>query len=45
LASVPAASAKRRASRSFANTPAGHKALIAWAGHGVTWIVFEPTGP
>jgi len=33
------------ASRSFANTPAGHKALIAWAGHGVTRIVFEPTGP
>jgi len=33
------------ASRSFANTPAGQKALIAWAGHGVTRIVFEPTGP
>jgi len=33
------------ASRSFANTPAGHKALIAWAGRAVTRIVFEPTGP
>jgi transposase len=33
------------ASRRFANTPAGHKTLIAWAGNEVTRIVFEPTGP
>ncbi len=33
------------ASRRFANTPAGHKALIAWAGRAVTRIVFEPTSP
>jgi transposase len=32
-------------SRRFANTPAGHKALIVWAGRAVTRIVFEPTGP
>jgi len=36
---------RRCTSRSFANTPAGHKALIAWAGRAVTRIVFEPTGP
>jgi len=31
--------------RQFANDAAGHKALIAFAGKGVTRIVFEPTGP
>lgn len=29
----------------FANNVAGHKALIAWVGSGISRIVFEPTGP
>ena len=33
------------ASRRFANTSSGHKALIAWTGRAVTRVVFEPTGP
>ena len=32
-------------SRQFANTPAGHNALIAWIGENVERVVFEPTGP
>ena len=31
--------------RSFANTPAGHKALLDWIGKADTRVVFEPTGP
>lgn len=31
--------------RRFANTPAGHKALIAWIGAGPARVVYEPTGP
>jgi transposase len=31
--------------RRFANNAAGHKALIAWIGGGISRIVFEPTGP
>jgi transposase len=31
--------------RQFGNDAAGHKALIAFTGKGVTRIVFEPTGP
>jgi len=31
--------------RRFANTTAGHKALIGWIGKTVERIVFEPTGP
>lgn len=33
------------AARQFANTKAGHRALIAWIGADVVRIVFEPTGP
>ena len=31
--------------RRFANTAAGHKALISWIGGKADRIVFEPTGP
>jgi transposase len=33
------------AAHRFANNVAGHKALIAWVGSGISRIVFEPTGP
>ena len=33
------------ASRRFRNDRAGHQALIAWIGHDVARVVFEPTGP
>lgn len=31
--------------RRFANTPAGHRAFIAWSSQDVDRVVFEPTGP
>jgi transposase len=33
------------ASRRFANTAAGHKALVAWIGCEGARVIFEPTGP
>ena len=34
-----------KAQRCFANTPAGHKALLDWIGRADVRVVFEPTGP